>query len=245
MRTLRSEFPSFDPQQTVWQDSHCHLDFADFDGDRDAMLARAQAAGVNRFLVPGVRQAAWARQFELGSHYASWRLACGLHPYFTAEHQRADLDELPQWLEQGALAVGEIGLDGTVDDFDKQLHFFQAQLSIAAALKLPVILHHRKSLDVMHKLVRESGVRDGIVHAFSGSYEQAQQWLGLGFRLGVGGVVTYPRAQKTRAELARVPAAGLVLETDSPDMPLQGYQGQRNEPARIAEVFQSLCALRR
>ena len=209
MRTLRSEFPSFDPAQTAWQDSHCHLDFSDFDADRDAMLARAQAAGVNRFLVPGVRQAAWARQFELGSHYASWRLAFGLHPYFIAEHSTAHLDELPQWLEQGALAVGEIGLDRTVDDFDKQLQFFQAQLSIAESLQLPVILHHRKSLDILHKLVRASSVRDGIVHAFSGSYEQAQQWLDLGFRLGVGGVVTYPRAQKNPDSVGASTRSGL------------------------------------
>lgn len=245
MQTLRSQFPSFDPAQTVFQDSHCHLDFAAFDHDREAMLARAESLGVERFLIPGVRQAAWARQQALSEQYPSWRLAFGLHPYFIAEHTDAHLDELPQWLARGALAVGEIGLDATVGEFDKQLRLFQAQLDIAAELQLPVILHHRKTLDVLHKLVRASGLRDGIVHAFSGSLQQAQQWIDLGFRLGVGGVATYPRAQKTRAALAQLPAESLVLETDSPDMPLSGYQGQRNEPARVVEVFQSLCALRR
>ncbi|TRW50143.1 TatD family deoxyribonuclease [Aliidiomarina halalkaliphila] len=225
-------------------DAHCHLDFPDFDDDRDAVLARARDAGVQRFLVPGVQKSQWSRLETLGQKYADWSLAYGLHPYFIEAHQEADLKALSQQLEKGAIALGEIGLDATVGDQEKQVHFFKEQLAIAAALELPVILHHRRTLDTLLSLVRQAGVTQGMVHAFSGSYEQAMAWIDAGFYLGVGGVITYERAQKTRAALARVPLQRLLLETDSPDMPLQGYQGQRNEPARVIRVRDTLRELR-
>jgi len=242
--SLSDLFPSYSPESTDLTDSHCHLDFVDFDADRDAVMQHAYAQGVQRFLVPGVQCATWPRLAQLRRQYATWQVAFGLHPYFIAQHGEHDLELLSQWLQQGAIAVGEIGLDAHIGDMAKQKRLFAAQLQIATECQLPVILHHRKTLDAMLPLVRKAKVCGGIVHAFSGSYQQAMAWIELGFRLGVGGVITYPRAQKTRQTIARLPAQSLVLETDSPDMPLRGFQGQRNEPARVRIVFEALRALR-
>ncbi|WP_194755273.1 TatD family hydrolase [Aliidiomarina indica] len=232
------------PNLDVVTDAHCHLDFPDFDDDRDAMLARARDAGVSRFLVPGVQASQWARLEAMAAKYTDWSIAFGLHPYFIDAHEEADLKTLAEQLSHGAIAVGEIGLDATVDNFEKQKLIFTQQLAIAAEQQLPVILHHRKTLDTMLAAVRKAGIQQGMVHAFSGSYEQAMAWIDQGFYLGVGGVITYQRAQKTRRTLAQVPLERLLLETDSPDMPLHGYQGQRNEPARVLEVRDTLRALR-
>lgn len=228
-------------------DSHCHLDFPEFDDDRDTILDRARAAGVRRFLVPGVRADQWRRLRELAGHYDDWSYALGLHPYFIDAHVEADLVRLEQELaaDKQPLALGEIGLDATVGDHDWQQVVFKKQVDLAAAHGLPVILHHRKTLDVMLKIVKAANVRAGVIHAFSGSYEQAMAWIDQGFYLGVGGVITYERARKTRDAIRRVPAEALLLETDSPDMPVQGYQGQRNEPARLVMIRDALREIRR
>lgn len=249
-----TEIPNHTNNRTHLTDSHCHLDFPIFDADREAVLARAQAAGVERFFVMGISAAQWPRLFALAQQYSSWRMAFGLHPYFLRDRVQNreptfadfadDLALLPTFLEKSALAVGEIGLDAAQPLFELQVELFKKQLNIAADVNLPVILHHRKTLDKMLPMVKKAGVSSGIVHAFSGSYQQAMQWVDAGFRIGVGGVITYPRAQKTRAAIAKVPLESLVLETDSPDMPLFGQQGQRNEPADIAKIAHALLLLR-
>jgi len=260
---LLNEFPSYSLSSERFTDSHCHLDFEDFDADRDAVMARAVAAGVDKFLVPGITHAQWPRLAMLAQHYPSWHVAYGLHPYFLnpdLDYQTA-LRELPRWLlgempvatekcdatavtqaprNQPAIALGEIGLDASKPHPELQRFVFEQQLDIAAELAMPVILHHRKTLDEMLVVVRKKRICGGIVHAFSGSYEQAQAWVDAGFRLGVGGVITYERARKTRAAIARMPHSALVLETDSPDMPLSGQQGQRNEPANIARIAREI-----
>lgn len=275
---LLDEFPSYSLSSQRFTDSHCHLDFEDFDTDRDAVMARALAAGVEKFLVPGITHAQWPRLALLAQQYPRWRVAYGLHPYFLdpALDYEAALRELPQWLlgempitaseldgsvaelvtmgtvaastkvaaaathNQPAIALGEIGLDASKPHPELQRFVFEQQLDIAAELAMPVILHHRKTLDEMLAMVRRKRICGGIVHAFSGSYEQAQAWVDAGFRLGVGGVITYERARKTRAAIARIPHSALVLETDSPDMPLSGQQGQRNEPANIARIAREI-----
>ncbi|RUO28968.1 TatD family deoxyribonuclease [Aliidiomarina sedimenti] len=226
-------------------DTHCHLNFTEFDDDRAEMLMRAHQVGVTHLVVPGVSKASWAQQRNFARHYQNWHNAFGLHPYFIAEHQQSDLEQLSIELGKGgAVAVGEIGLDATCEAMDKQRQLLQAQLQIAVEFDLPVILHHRKTLDEILKMVRDSGLTRGVVHAFSGSQQQAEAWVEQGFSLGVGGVITYTRARKTRAAIGALPLHALLLETDSPDMPTCGKQGQRNEPAYITRVFDALCSLR-
>ena len=145
------------------------------------------------------------------------------------------------------VAVGEIGLDRYRDDpqFAKQERFLQAQLTLAKRFDLPVILHSRRTHDTlaMH-LKRHDLPRTGVVHGFAGSLQQAERFVQLGYKIGVGGTITYPRAIKTRDVMARLPLEALLLETDAPDMPLNGFQGQPNRPEQAARVFDVLCELR-
>ena len=116
---------------------------------------------------------------------------------------------------------------------------------MAKQFQLPVILHHRKSHDIILRQLRQYQLpKGGVIHAFSGSYQQAMQYIQLGFKLGVGGTITYERAVKTRAVMAKVPLDALVLETDAPDMPICGRQGQRNSPEYLPEILAVLALLR-
>ena len=145
------------------------------------------------------------------------------------------------------LAVGEIGLDAHIEvDWALQKRVFEQQLMIAKERMLPVILHHRNSHNELIRILKNTKfTQGGIVHAFSGSLQQAQTYIDLGFKIGVGGAITYPRANKTRETISQLPLSSLVLETDAPDMPLMGKQGQRNSPEYLPEIFESLMALRK
>ncbi len=230
-------------------DSHCHLDLPAFAADRDAVLARATAAGVGAIIVPAVDRHNWDAVLALAGERQGIRIgaALGLHPCFA--HHPDDLDALSQRLatESGILAVGECGLDAVsgAAALPEQIRLCQAQLALACEHQLPVILHVRKAHnDMLSLLARQPLPAGGVVHGFSGSRVQAEQYWQRGLRLGVGGVITYPRANKTRQALAQMPVDALLLETDSPDMPLCGYQGERNEPARVASVLAVLAELR-
>lgn len=233
-----------------WSDSHCHLDFPGFDQDRRAVLAACAARNVRTIIVPGVRAAQWRALFHwLNSEQDDLgvcvRGSAGLHPYFMAQHQMAHLAQLDEFLARHpVIAVGEIGLDGTVPDMANQLAYLEAQLELAQYHRLPVILHQHQAHNELLKALKRTPPVGGVVHAFSGSIQMAQEYVGLGLRLGVGGVMTYERAQRTRQALRTVPLAALLLETDSPDMPLKGFQGVRNTPAQIPNVFRALCRLR-
>jgi TatD DNase family protein len=230
-------------------DSHCHLDFPEF-ADLNPLLASCEAAGVEGFLVPATTSESWSNVIRLAHEFASIKIALGLHPYFL--NQEADFEGVLQLLErylnsEKVVALGEIGLDKwpEMPDYDFQINVFKAQLSLAKKLALPVVLHARKSEDDLLKWIRVTGFKNGgIVHAFNGSLEQAKRFIGYGFLLGIGGTVTYPRAQKARRVLQSLADEHFVLETDAPDMPLCGYQGQANSPIRIIEVAQSVAEIR-
>ncbi|MGQ4277660.1 TatD family hydrolase [Pseudidiomarina sp. E22-M8] len=229
-------------------DSHCHLDFEVFDDDREEVVERAYAAGVRAIFIPGTRRdTPRIRQQRIAS--VELYYGVGLHPYFIDEHKLGDIDWVEQQLQQhSAYWVGEIGLDKTCSDWDKQCKLFVRQVELAVEHQRSLILHHRNSQnDLLHHLkpyLDDLPQHKGILHAFSGSYEQAQDWVSKGFKLGIGGTITYTRAKKTRAAVQAVPLDALVLETDAPDMPLRGHQGQRNEPCRVAEVISVLAELR-
>lgn len=175
--------------------------------------------------------------------------ALGIHPYFLSAFEPEQLDQLKDLLRQhrdSVLAVGEIGLDFALETPQGlQEDVFVAQLALAEAFDLPVVLHHRKSHNALIRLLKQHRVsRGGVVHAFSGSLYEAQTYIDMGFKLGIGGTITYERAGKTREVVSQVPLEALLLETDSPDMPLSGFQGRRNEPSQVALVAQSLADLR-
>ena len=236
-------------------DTHCHLDAAEFDADRDAVVARARAAGVTMMVLPAVAPAAFDRVRECAHRYES-AYALGIHPlYVTAEGAESDLARLERAVA-GALGdprfvgVGEIGLDflpGTPEPALQET-VYRRQLELARRHGLPVILHVRRSADRLLYHLRRVGGVSGIAHAFNGSEVQAQGFLDLGFKLGFGGAVTYDGSLRIRAFARRLPLDALVLETDAPDMAPQwiahGTQPRPNEPAELPRIGAVLAGLR-
>ncbi|KAA0070592.1 TatD family hydrolase [Rhodanobacter sp. T12-5] len=229
-------------------DSHVHLDDSVFDADRGEVIVRARHAGVNTMIVPAVDAASWSRITGLcAQHPSSVFAAFGMHPLFLHQHAPAHVDALSSWLDGNeAVAIGEIGLDFHVDDLDRDLqrHYFAHQLRLARERGLPVIVHARGALEEVTLTLRRTGQLRGVVHSFSGSEQQAHRLWELGFHLGIGGPVTYPRAQRLRRIVATMPIEFLLLESDAPDQPGADHRGQRNEPARVADVLRCVAALR-
>lgn len=228
-------------------DSHCHLDADEFDADRAEVIERARAAGVSRQVVPAVTAASWSKLREVCAADEGLFAAYGLHPMFLSEHRHAHLPELRTWLErERPVAVGECGLDYFVDGLDpaEQLHYFDAQLRLAREFQLPVIVHARRAVDAVIAAIRKVGNLRGVVHSFSGSRQQAEHLWNQGFLLGLGGPVTYERARRLRELASTMPIETLLLETDAPDQPDAGIRGQRNEPARLRVVRDTIAELR-
>jgi TatD DNase family protein len=228
-------------------DTHCHLDDHAFDRDRDAVVQRARAAGVRRQIVPAVDAAGWPKLRDTCAGDAGLFPAYGLHPMLVADHRPQHLAELRDWIErERPCAIGECGLDYYIEGLDsgQQQAYFDGQLAVAREFDLPVVVHARRAVDaVIASLRRFDGVR-GVVHSFSGSAEQARQLWKLGFLLGLGGPVTYERANRLRALAASMPIEYLLLETDAPDQPNADARGERNEPARLAGVLEVIARLR-
>ena len=228
-------------------DSHCHLDAGEFDRDRDDVIARARAAGVTRQVLPAIGAAGWPKLRELCASVEGLFPAYGLHPMFLDDHHPDHLRQLGDWIErERPVAVGECGLDYFIEglDRDAQQRYFDGQLALAREHDLPVIVHARRAVDaVVASIRRFEGLR-GVVHSWSGSWQQAGQLRDLGFLLGIGGPVTYERAQRLRRLVADMPLECLLLETDAPDQPDSGIRGQRNEPARLRNVCETIAQLR-
>ena len=231
-------------------DTHCHFDFPPFIGDEVPSIDRAARAGVDAIIVPAIEAAYFERVLDLARRHDALYAALGLHPIVIEHHLDEHLDRLDavlQTAENKLVAIGEIGLDLYRENpqFERQQTILDAQLRLAKRHDLPVILHSRRTHDklAMH-LKRIDLPRRGVVHGFSGSLQQAQRFIELGYHIGVGGTITYPRASKTRDVMARLPLSALLLETDAPDMPLNGFQGQPNRPEQAARVFTTLCELR-
>lgn len=231
----------------VLVDSHCHLDAAEFDGDREAVLERARAAGVAQQVIPAIHASGWPKLRALCQASAGLFPAYGLHPMYLDRHQPDDLPALRRWVEaERPCAIGECGLDHFVEGLDRerQALYFEAQLAIAREFDLPVIVHARRAVDAVIAALRRAGGVRGVVHSFSGSVEQARQLWDMGFLLGLGGPVTYERARRLRTLAANMPLQHLLLETDAPDQPDAYARGQRNEPARLALVVATIATLR-
>ncbi|EUL66367.1 TatD DNase [Enterobacter hormaechei] len=231
-------------------DTHCHFDFPPFSGEETSSLARAAEAGVRAIIVPAIEEARFDKVLALARGHDALYAALGLHPIVIEHHLDDHLDRLDATLQNAdtkLVAIGEIGLDLYREDpqFERQQTILDAQLRLAKRHDLPVILHSRRTHDklAMH-LKRIDVPRRGVVHGFAGSLQQAQRFIELGYKIGVGGTITYPRASKTRDVMAQLPLTSLLLETDAPDMPLNGFQGQPNRPEQAARVFDVLCELR-
>lgn len=253
-------------------DSHCHLDFTEFSHNLAALLQQCHAQHIHRIIVPSVKPEYWHRVLSLAAmENTGVNIACGLgiHPWFLIPQDNLtaktpDLDVQTQQLKHAlsknranVIAVGECGIDvfkakkntDTESAFNKNLElqhdFFEMQLLIAKQNNLPVIVHHCQSHPLILPLLKQYNLdQAGVIHAFSGSYQQAKDYLDLGFKLGIGATITYPRAKKTINAIKRLPLSSLLLETDAPAMPPLGQQGMSNSPLNLLTVFQALVNIR-
>jgi len=228
-------------------DTHCHLDVDAFAPDRSEVLSRARAAGVRAIVVPGIHASGWQELLDLCAGEPDLYPALGMHPVYLEWHEDRHVAELERMIaDSSVVAIGEIGLDYYVPDLDRerQQQLLEAQLKIARAVGLPVLLHVRKAHDQMLATLRRLPPRGGIVHAFNGSLEQGKRYIDLGFLLGFGGMLTYERSTRLRSLARNLPLESLVLETDAPDMTVAAHRGERNSPEYLPDCLVALAEAR-
>lgn len=241
-------------------DTHCHLDDPVFSADFKAVLERAQESSVGPIIIPAVEASSFERTIACAHSFEHGYYALGIHPMYVPNAQLDDLQVLENHLQRHLqdpklVAVGEIGLDFFVPELredhlrEKQLHFYREQLKLAQRYKLPVLLHVRRAQDLILKYARRFPEVTGIAHAFNGSFQQAERFLDFGFKLGMGGAMTYTRARQIRRLVTELPIGSFVLETDAPDIPpawLESGSGEtpRNEPYHLQQIAQVFAQLR-
>jgi TatD DNase family protein len=239
-------------------DTHCHLDAAEFDTDRLEQTHAARSAGVGAIVIPAIAAFNFETVRTLAHSFAGGAYALGIHPLLVNRAHDDDLMLLRAAVEASMtdprfVAIGEIGLDFFVKDIasgeprDRQERFYAAQLALAVEFELPVLLHVRRSQDILLKHLRRfRGRCGGIAHAFNGSDQQARAFTDLGFALGMGGAMTFTRSLQIRRHAATFELEYLVLETDSPDIPPAWLDepDRRNTPAQVVGIARSLAELR-
>lgn len=239
----------------MWIDTHCHLDAGEFAGASVDVAARAAAQGVSRIVLPAIALSNFAAVRDLARGHAACVYALGIHPLFVPQATEDDLAALRTAVQDAMsdprfIGIGEIGLDFFVPGLrdaplrEKQEFFYSEQLKIARDCGLPVLLHVRRSQDIVLKYLRRIDVPGGIAHAFNGSFQQAQEFLRLGFKLGFGGAMTFPRALQIRRLASGLPLDALVLETDAPDIAPVWLHPQRNSPEELPRIGEALAQLR-
>ncbi len=241
----------------VLMDSHCHFDFSPFDGRRNKLWALCRENNIRYLLIPGVHPDQWLPSCELTKVFIGVKCSAGIHPWWIGKLDDKDLcdkglslsvlERLEKVLQQeNCVAIGECGLDKAIaTDFELQQTIFEQHVQYACESGLPLIIHVRKTQnETLRLLSRYKSAGGGVIHGFTGSLELAKQYWALGFYLGVGGSITYPRANKTRQALLQMPLESLLLETDAPDMPLNGFQGEPNSPLKILDIAKALAELR-
>jgi TatD DNase family protein len=240
--------PDFQLPPTSLVDTHCHLDLDVFDPDRDAVLARAHAAGVERVLIPATDLASSRRAVALAEQHAELRAAVGVHPNEAADFDADTLAELRDLAQHPKVdAIGEIGIDLYWQRvaLDKQQKAFRAQLDLADELERPAIIHDRDAHEQVMAELGQARPRAGVVlHAFSGDEAMAERALAAGFYLGVDGPVTYKKNETLRAIFRAARFDRILIETDAPYLTPQARRGTRNEPAFVQYVAQKLAEVR-
>ncbi|MEO0442507.1 MAG: TatD family hydrolase [Pseudomonadota bacterium] len=241
-----------DINSSTFFDSHCHFDFAEFDRDRELIWQQCRKHNIDGLLIPGTTPEQWPGLFSLAKTYPGTVGAVGVHPWWVSRLAGERLNSQQQQFMHECLqqplcvALGECGLDGLIDlPLDRQQPIFEQQLALACEYQKPLVIHCRKAHNqLLALLARYRPQKGGVIHGFSGAVELARQYWRLGFSLGIGGTISYPRAAKTRRMVQAMPLDALLLETDAPDMPLNGYQGRPNSPLKVIDVAKCLAELR-
>lgn len=229
-------------------DSHAHIDHPRFDKDRDELLQECQQQQI-QLINPGVTPSTWEPLLQLSSQQPHLFPALGIHPLYTTQCDDKPLELLQQRLTMRSevIAVGEVGLDFFPSEINKtqQQRCFEAQIEIAYHTQRPLLLHVRKAHQEVIRMLKQQPHHGGIVHAFSGSYELARQYVDCGFLIGIGGVATRSNANKLHQAIRKLPADTLALETDTPDLPPAWLQGARNTPLQLTAIAEAIAKLRR
>ncbi|GGC99399.1 TatD family hydrolase [Undibacterium terreum] len=243
----------------MWIDTHCHLDASEFGGNSVAVADDAARNHVSAIVIPAVHPSNFQTVAELARQRKDCFYALGIHPMYVPSAKEQDLEALrtlvAKTLEQQTdhprfVAIGEIGLDFFVPELtvnplkEKQEFFYTEQLKIARDFDLPVLLHVRRSQDIILKYLRRIKVVGGIAHAFNGSEQQAQAFIDMGFKLGFGGAMTFTRALQIRRLAAQLPLEAIVLETDAPDISPSWLHPAANSPAELPRIGAVLAELR-
>ena len=228
-------------------DTHCHFDEPDFDSDRSEITQQMKKLGISSLILPATMAKFWPRIKQTTVKYPYFYASYGLHPIYLEEHSPQDIQELRTWIvKEKPVAIGECGLDFYLPNLDReqQESLLVEHLKLASEFHLPLIIHARRSVDIIIKHLRRFSGLSGVIHSFAGSQQQADFLVKLGFYLGVGGTITYERAQRLRAVVTTLDLANLVLETDAPDQPDSQWRGKRNEPTRLPLIAATLAELR-
>jgi len=228
-------------------DSHCHLDFEIFDGDRQQILQRAIENNISDIVIPGTEKRYWQRINKLCASHKNLHACYGLHPYWINNHTQQDLAQLEKYIgTHMPVGLGECGLDFRRQQIDKktQLIFFEAQLAIAENQQLPVVIHSVKASEVVIQSIKKFKKLSGMIHSYSGSFEQAKQLIDLNFFISISGSVTYDNAKKIKTVVKKLPLTSLLLETDAPDQSDQNNADKRNEPAYLVNTLNVISVLR-
>ena len=242
----------------MWIDTHCHLDAPEFARTLPQVIEAALKKNVQAILLPAVKAGDCQQVRQLATQYGQQIpglvYTLGIHPLYTNQAQESDIALLEKEISKSLsdprfVGIGEIGLDYFIEGLDhhKQEYFFNAQLDLAQKFQLPVILHVRRSQDAILKALRRHKIPSGIAHAFNGSFQQAEQFIELGFKLGFGGAATYQRALQIRRLLAELPLDSILTETDAPDIPPAWLKAEHiafNEPAFLPRISRELAAIR-
>lgn len=228
-------------------DTHCHLDFVDFDEDRLMVIERAKEKNISNIIIPATQLSGWSSIRELCRNDTALHACYGFHPYWANIPNRKDIDTLENWVNiNSCVGIGECGLDYREGQIDKQtqLKLFDAQLNVAENNGLPIVIHSVNATEDVISCIKKYPNLKGKMHSYSGSFQQAQRLIDLDFYISFGGTITYKNATKHRNTAATIPLTSLMIESNAPDQPDEKHKNQRNEPAYLINILAHIDELR-
>lgn len=231
----------------MYFDTHAHFDDEKFDENRDILIEEMHSNGVDYIINIGADMESSVKSMELAKKYDFIYAAVGVHPHEVENMTAEDLNTLKKYTEyEKVVAIGEIGLDYYYDfsPRDKQRYWFERQLDLAAELDMPVSIHSRDAAQETFDIIKKSGVRKGVIHAYSGSVEMAKDYIDMGFYIGVGGVITFKNAKKLIDVVNFVPVEKILLETDSPYLSPVPLRGTVNNSQNLKYVVDKISEIK-
>lgn len=229
-------------------DTHSHIYSTDFIHDRDEVIQRAYSNDVRKIVLPNIDSSTVKNLLDMVDTYPHICIPLmGLHPTSVNHDYQEELQVVEYWLKKRKFyGIGEIGIDlyWNTSFLDEQTHAFRFQLELARQYELPVVIHVRDSFDEVYNVLNEVNDKNlnGVFHSFNGTFEQAQLIIGLGFKIGVGGIVTFKKSGLDQV-ISKIDPCNLVLETDSPYLTPVPFRGKRNESSYLVYIAQKIAEL--